>query len=714
MILLTLFAAFLLCAAARSSCAADRVVRVGFFHFPGYHMTDLRGNRSGYGYDYLHNLANWTDWTYSYVGYDRSWGDMLKMLDDGEIDLVTSVRKTPERTAKYLFSNDPIGISWSELVVRMGDPRFHVNDLKNLDGIRVGMLKGNSRNDSFAKFAKANGFTYKPVYFDGPDSTTKLSDALKSGRAIDAAITSNLRAASNEWVLARFDPEPFYIITRKNSGGLMDEINAAIKKLAIENPNLSTELMNKYYTPGGGEHVALTAEEATYLAALKKSGVRLKGVMKPNRFPLSDFDKDDKPIGIVADIIRIVSEQIGVPIDIIDLGSEEKYEEFVLTKDVPLRLDTGIFYNDADAEKIHLTVPYLPIGVSGIGKTHVMERNDRIAALRHSRVTNKYVNERFSPSQIVFYDTPEQCIKAVQSGAVKLTFFDRYSAEKIVMDDYSGILKPYTVMDFSADLSIAVSRTMPKELHSILSKAIKSIHVSQLESIVIKNNNYDVQEITVADIYDKYKLPIYIIGGLFAMCILLLSVLFVHQRMLIRARAKANKLNEELEEMNKLLSHQAITDELTGLNNRRFFINYLEGIFTRLGKDDQMTLTMFDLDHFKDVNDAYGHVTGNRVLANFANMLRVYGTGGNIAVRYGGEEFMLLMPGATLEKTMRIAEEVRRRTEEEVCIPGSDEHITISGGVAVWKYGMSRVELVSLADAKMYDAKKSGRNNITC
>ena len=72
-------------------------VRVGFFEMNGYHMQDEDGNRSGYGYDTLRLMARYWDVDYEYIGYDKSWSEMQKMLEDGEVDLVTSARKTPER-----------------------------------------------------------------------------------------------------------------------------------------------------------------------------------------------------------------------------------------------------------------------------------------------------------------------------------------------------------------------------------------------------------------------------------------------------------------------------------------------------------------------------------------------------------------------------------------------------------------------------------------
>lgn len=92
-------------------------IRVGFFAFDGYHMMDEKGNRSGYGYDFLRMAARYLNANYEYIGYDKSWDEMQDMLENGEIDLLTSVQKTSDRMEKFDFSK-PIGTSSAILTVK--------------------------------------------------------------------------------------------------------------------------------------------------------------------------------------------------------------------------------------------------------------------------------------------------------------------------------------------------------------------------------------------------------------------------------------------------------------------------------------------------------------------------------------------------------------------------------------------------------------------
>ena len=230
-----------------------QVLRVGFFAFPGYHIIEEDGRRSGYGYEFLQRLAIHAGWSYEYVGYDGSYADSLDMLRSGEADIVTSVSKTAEREKEFLFSDQDIGVNSTILTVKSGNQDIMEGDYDTYDGITVGMLDGNSKNANFERFADEHGFTFRPVYFAGQD---ELSAALQAGE-VDASVTGSLRLLENEWLLESFDASPFYICTRKDRTDLMEQINAAINDMDLHEPNWRDTLHETYYStdqtgsPGG-------------------------------------------------------------------------------------------------------------------------------------------------------------------------------------------------------------------------------------------------------------------------------------------------------------------------------------------------------------------------------------------------------------------------------------------------------------------------------
>ena len=132
------------------------------------------------------------------------------MLENGQIDLLTSAQKTPEREEKFAFSDEAIGTSSAILTVKSGDSRYTIGDYSTYSGMRVGLLMNSSRNKKFADFAAEKGFVYTPVYYS---SVSGMTADLQKGRNIDAICSSNLRSIHGEWILDEFSPSDFYVMT---------------------------------------------------------------------------------------------------------------------------------------------------------------------------------------------------------------------------------------------------------------------------------------------------------------------------------------------------------------------------------------------------------------------------------------------------------------------------------------------------------------------
>lgn len=153
------------------------------------------------------------------------------------------------------------------------------------------------------------------------------------------------------------------------------------------------------------------------------------------------------------------------------------------------------------------------------------------------------------------------------------------------------------------------------------------------------------------------------------------------------------------------LRRLAETDSLTGLLNR----HALEHVLPELGEADaHVAVVMLDVDHFKEVNDRHGHVVGDQVLVDLARAFRAGVRLEDHVVRYGGEEFLLVLPGATSAVAFDTAERVRAHVASSVRALG--DAISVSAGVAVRAAGESRDGLIARADAALYEAKRTGRD----
>lgn len=161
----------------------------------------------------------------------------------------------------------------------------------------------------------------------------------------------------------------------------------------------------------------------------------------------------------------------------------------------------------------------------------------------------------------------------------------------------------------------------------------------------------------------------------------------------------------------------AVTDQLTGLHNRRYMMGQLKALCARAAQGgDPVAVLLLDIDHFKLVNDGYGHDVGDEVLREFAVRLATKVRAIDLACRYGGEEFAIVMPGARLEDAHRVAERIRLHLGgEAIHVSGGSNllSVTISVGVAV-STGEGDLPdlLLKRADEALYEAKAGGRNRV--
>ena len=164
------------------------------------------------------------------------------------------------------------------------------------------------------------------------------------------------------------------------------------------------------------------------------------------------------------------------------------------------------------------------------------------------------------------------------------------------------------------------------------------------------------------------------------------------------------------EELTKL----AHTDPLTGLMNRRHFRLLADQEFTRAARThQQLLMMMLDIDHFKQVNDTHGHDIGDQALVAIADVLRNGIRDMDILARWGGEEFLVLLPETDMAGALPIAERIRQQVSQ-IKLPKIPEGLTISIGMCEAKPGMELKAVTSLADEALYQAKASGRNRIVC
>ena len=176
-----------------------------------------------------------------------------------------------------------------------------------------------------------------------------------------------------------------------------------------------------------------------------------------------------------------------------------------------------------------------------------------------------------------------------------------------------------------------------------------------------------------------------------------------------RFRKRFTELMSMMDESISMLYEEATHDEKTGLFNNKFFETMLDMEIEKAKRNQQkLSLFMIDIDFFKKINDTYGHIKADELLAQLAQVLMKQIRKSDIAARFGGEEFFVLLPETNLEKAKKFTTRLRRAIKSDSIL--KKHGITVSGGITQYKKGDTKKKLKERVDKALYQAKEGGRD----
>ena len=530
----------------------ERVLRVGYPDQPGFTEIDEKGNRSGYTYEYLEEIAQYTGWSYEFVSVpgdiNESLGAMYDMLADGELDLLggTAYSAAMAETVDYVSQN--YGTAYTVLNVLEDNTAITSRNLPGYQGLRVAAIAGaKTRQAELEEYARNNGIRYELVPVE---SEHELIALLESGRA-DASldVDVNLATAFGLKTVARFAPRPYYFITTKGNTDIVQRMGTAIASIDEADPYFSATLYERYFGSVQGGQFSLSDDERAYI---QRAGTLRVGVQL-DKVPFMYRDGATGELrGISIDLFQAISEKTGLRFEWVPAKDQAEMEALVAGGQVDLVAGMTYDYGQARRQGLSMTRPYVSaqyVMLLGPGANE-----ESLAGLRMALSQELYYDG--DGGNVAYYENLEQCVEAVQKGEADYTVGDGYSIQYLVnQGQYRHIRLVPQTFDEVHKVCAGLVRPGDEALLTVLNKAILSIPEEELQAIVYQNTVLQ-RETTLWDLVEADPA-----GALGLVAVLALLIIAALAGLLL---GRMRRIRQDAVELKK---HY----ELYALSNEQFF-----------------------------------------------------------------------------------------------------------------------------------------------
>lgn len=589
-----------------------QTIKVGYYGYDNFLSVDGNNGYTGYSYEFLKDIAEYTGWEYEFVY--GSLEECLTRLETGEIDLMTSLQKTPERIDKFAYSQNYVGMIYSVLCVDQNREDVYYEDFSKFDGMTVGVLRGSKIGRNLDEYAISNNFHVKKKHFD---DLNDMFIALHEGE-IDGVAASTFASIGQGRVVARFQPQPGFFLARKENKGIITSIDNACNKIFADNPQYREDLQDKYYGDSPVFQISFTREEVEFL----KKQPELKAAYAPNWQPVAYYDKEDRTVkGIAVDFLQIVSEKTGLKINFIEAGNYKDFAKIMINGEADIICGFDKATGDGSFYKIGLSKPYLELPLSFISlKGHVPEGAFTVGIADGGVGIRHNLEKNYPQALISEYDSLESAMEAMRDGEVNFVVDNSYILQKYLQEPGNENLQLLPYGHDGQILCFGLSYSRDQKLLNIINKVIANMRPEERNRIIASNIAQVPYHLNLNILIKKYFYQ--------TMASLILLFLAGFGYFYLLEKRKEN----ELEKI-------AFYDRLTGMRNfEKFKIDAEE-----LVRNGGYVIVMFDINHFRAVTTGFGPKEGQRLLRLLCSTLTGAIQGEEILAHGSNDLFILLL-----------------------------------------------------------------------
>jgi polar amino acid transport system substrate-binding protein len=653
----------------------------------------------GFEHDLLRIIAQRTG--LKFEKHIDKWTTIYNAFKNKEVDMITSISYKKFREPFTSFTSSYYDIP---IMIFVRDDFGEYNGIKSLKNKKVGVLK-----DVFYIEELKNLDTMNLVFYDNYADLTKdlvfgkidalIQNLTNINYLIKKNVYTNLRLAS-ELILPnttkedlRFGIDPENIIL---SSILQKALNSITQKEKETLVNKWIGSIKEY----GGRDIELKEEEINYLDTKL-----IKYCINPSGLPFEGLNDKGEHIGMSADYYNLFEKILSAKFQLIQTKNWNESISFIKQGKcdmLALGMETPERKKYLNFTSSYLEVPLVVatrVDVPFINQILDLE-GEKIGIIKGDAFV-KILREKYPSLNIIEVDDIYAGLDKVKNGEL-FAFIDTLASIGYEFQTkYFGELKIAGKISENLKLSIAVTKD-EQILLSILQKTVNNITNEMHRKIF--NKWVPVKYQKGIDYNLVWKISIGAIS-------LILLIIYWNTK-IIKANTLLKEAQKKIEEKNKELEKLAITDKLTNLYNRRKIDELLENEIHRSERFGRaFGFAILDIDHFKNVNDTYGHQAGDKVLREIANILKTNLRKTDFVGRFGGEEFVIICPESDIQGVTKLMENFRAIIENYNF--GKIKNITASFGVTVLKESDDRDSILRRADKALYEAKNSGRNKVS-
>lgn len=690
LLLCLLLTVLLLPAAAGETETAEKVVRVGWYESAFCSMDSL-GRRSGYAYEYQIKIAAYTGWKYEYV--EGSWSELLQMLIRGEIDLMSDVSYTPERADVMLFPSLPMGAEEYYLFVANTNTEITATDYTTLNGKKVGVNAGSVQAGFYREWAEAHAVESEVVEVTcGEDESLRMLERgeLDAYVTVDSFTAGVASEPDRPTPICRIGASDYFFAVAKNQPELLGELDTALARIQEENRYYSQELFDKHMVTRGA-NAFLTPAEKEWLdghGTIRvgyQDGYLAFCATEPETGELTGALKDY--LEIAADCVmnaHINFEPKAYPTAGAAMEAMKRGEVDCV---FPANLSPG----DAEDMGLCLTRELMETDLFAVVRQKDRQlfgdREHVVVAVNEGNPNYESTLKDYFPNwRTVYYPTTAECLQAVAKSVADCVLISSYRYNNIAREcERLGLTTVSTGKEL--EYCFAVASGQPA-MYSILAKVADLVPEAAVNTALSRYMTEDAK----TTLEDFIRENVWIVIGVIVA--LLAVILFLMIRSMRRGRQAAK------------LIHATETDELTGLYNRDYFLEYA-GRIQREHPEKQMDAVVLNIDRFHSVNATNGRGFGDLVLKTLGNEIHAAAKeAGGIAGRFEADRFDLYCPHR--EDWHPLYDRLQGKIDELAPSAG----IRLRMGVMPWQQGMEAVQMFDRARTACSMAKDSYKEHL--